>query len=166
MSPDTLTERHLSSATISESELLSDWIESFCQQKVTYTLGTFKISVNDAPPVRWFQTAINKLIDLNDLKDNWDSEGAPSIDIDCILAAIVLLAQITQDNTPEPYIFPTLQGGVQIEWSTKKAEIEIEIINKNTILVLFDKPNGEELDWEEEIYDNIPRLVNCVKQLI
>ncbi len=168
MITEALTKHDSSGFLEDEQNTLFDWFNNLFNKpkQFSFALENSKFTIDIPHSAPWFDIALQKLIDLEDLEDNWDSEGATPIDIDCIRTAIKLLAQITQNNTPEPYIFPTLQGGVQIEWSTKKVELEIEVINISTILVLFDKPNGEELEWEETIYENMPRLVNCIKQLI
>ncbi len=137
------------------------------KQSLRFSLGHSEFIIEIPHSAPWFEIALQKLIDLEDLKDNWDSEGAPPIDIDCIFSAILLLAQITQDNTPEPYVFPTIQGGIQFEWHTKKVDLEIEIVDPLTVVVLFDDEEEKEHDWEQKLTQNdLPKLIDCIIQLV
>ena len=119
------------------------------------------------PDVAWSGSAVEKILGFLRLLPNWDGYGAPSLKIDCILMAIDVITFITQENTPEPTIFPTSDEGVQIEWHTDKAELEVEVTHDLKLLVLFDDPHGNKYDWEMSLYSSpdLQRIINCVRQL-
>jgi hypothetical protein len=126
-----------------------------------------RFEIKDAPSVSWFKKSLEKLSNLYSLKENWDDEGAKRIDLKAILVAMKVLAQIVKDDTPEPYIFPTLGGGVQIEWHTEKADLEIEIDHEMRMIVIFEDETGMQKNWEQELFDyEIETLNECISKLI
>lgn len=169
MITEALTKQDLSGFLEDEPNTLFDYCNNLFNKpkQYSFTLEDSRFTIEIPHSVSWFNIALQKLIDLEDLKDNWDSEDAPPINIDCIFSAIILLAQITQDNTPEPYIFPTIQGGIQFEWHTKKVDLEIEIVDPSTVLVLFDDEEEKEHDWEQGLTQrDLPKLIDCIIKLV
>jgi len=126
-----------------------------------------RYEITGVPPVKWFKGILEKLSNFDNLKNNWDDDGALEIDLDAILAAIKLLAQIVKEETPEPYVFPTVIGGIQIEWHTEKADLEIEIESNRRIIVIFENEIGEQKDWEQDLYfDDLSTLIEHVAKLV
>jgi len=119
------------------------------------------------PDVAWFLETAQKVVSLGQLELDWDGYGAPLIGQVPILLAIRILAAITQDDTPEPYVFPTSNGGVQFEWHTKKANLEVEITGDSKLLVLFDDADGKESDWEmsPDSHSDLGTIIDCVGRL-
>jgi hypothetical protein len=73
-----------------------------------------------------------------------------------------LLAQIMPvDGTP-PVIVPLGNGGIQLEWSSPTAELEIEIARPfQTSALLIDLQNGEEteIDLPTDTWDQLTEAV-------
>lgn len=114
----------------------------------------------------WLEKAIKTLVSISTLDDNWDDDGAPSIQLGNILPAFKLLFEVSLAEAPEPHISPTLMGGVHIEWSTQKAGLEVEFMDEESMVVVFDKSDGSQEDWEQPISDNnFARLIDCINQL-
>ena len=121
----------------------------------------------EIPENPWFEKILEKIIAISELEDNWDTQGAPQINPDCLLAAIKLLVCIAQPDTPEPIVLPTLNGGIQFEWHTPKVELEIEILDISGFIVLFKDQDGNEIDWEDEIsFFGCQKLIKCINQLV
>lgn len=65
--------------------------------------------------------------ELKALRDGWlDGDGkAPSHEGLDWLAGII--RSLYSDNLPPPYVYPTPEGGVQLEWSLDGREISLEV---------------------------------------
>lgn len=72
------------------------------------------------------QERLNSFLEI---EENWYEPGTPKIDPKCIDAAkpICLILENMLPNI-KLYVFPTLHGGVQLEWQFEKKDYEIEII--------------------------------------
>ncbi|MFH1514399.1 MAG: hypothetical protein ABIG42_02960 [bacterium] len=125
----------------------------------------YEFEIINPPAHKWLKEIIETLICLDELEPNWDHDGASHIESEIIVAAIELLLFVIQENTPEPYVFPTLNGGVQFEWHTKKADLEIELISRTRILVLFED-DIDEKDWEQSIFEDLTKIKSCLQNLI
>jgi CheY-like chemotaxis protein len=76
----------------------------------------------------WFP-AIRERADLIlSLEEDWDSYGAPPIQPAIVEKALRVLAAVTTPEVRCPSLVPTRRGGVQIEWHTSTADMEIEFI--------------------------------------
>jgi hypothetical protein len=65
----------------------------------------------------------NKLKELSELEENWDSYGALPISKD----VIQFVGRIMDLLEAEPFICPLNDGGIQIEWELGDRFIELEI---------------------------------------
>ena len=67
------------------------------------------------------------LVGLRNMDDGWlDGEGkAPSKE------GIEWLEEVFPDTIPMPYIYPTLKGGVQMEWDRTPVDISLKIDLEN-----------------------------------
>jgi hypothetical protein len=65
---------------------------------------------------------------LSDLQENWDGEGAQSIKPYILADAIEVLNRLIQQSNDfrEPFLAPTFEGFVQIEWHSKTRVLELE----------------------------------------
>ncbi|MCX6647577.1 MAG: hypothetical protein NTY09_14635 [bacterium] len=121
------------------------------------------------PKTKWFNTILQKINKLSSLPLNWDEYGAKKIGREVIIGAIQLLSTISQESTPEPYVFPTATGGIQIEWHTEEVDLEVEVTEDGSILVVYEGPDQHDEDgddWEQKIYSqDLSRLIDCIKHL-
>jgi hypothetical protein len=76
---------------------------------------------------RWVHSVEERVNQLLALPRGWDGYGAPSPQLDMVVAAIRLLLEAMEDSTPAPNVFPTNQGGIQLEWHQGGIDLEIEI---------------------------------------
>jgi hypothetical protein len=63
------------------------------------------------------------------LQQNWDTYNADKISAQSIVVSKELLADLYKKNIPIEGVFPMRNGGVQIEFSKEKQEIELEILD-------------------------------------
>jgi hypothetical protein len=83
------------------------------------------------------------------LPENWNSYQAKRTDQATAQAAIELLVEIVQPNTPRPEVVPTAAGGVQVEWHIHGIDLEINVRSQEQLGVAFeDLASGEE--WSRE----------------
>src|SRR5208282_331401 len=68
--------------------------------------------------------------ELSDLRPNWDGEVAKSVKAPVLGDAVEFLRRLAQRTSAfrEPFIVPTFDGFVQIEWHDKKRSLEIEAV--------------------------------------
>ena len=73
-----------------------------------------------------------KVTELSDLKPNWDGEGAKTVKAHVLADVVEALKRLAQRATDfrEPFLAPTFDGFVQIEWHDKKRSLEIEAVNE------------------------------------
>jgi hypothetical protein len=84
------------------------------------------IVVERRPSVE-LELLLDQLAELLSLPAGWDSYRASRITPKSVERAAELLHQFLRPNLPPPQIGPTVRGGVQLEWHTRQAEIEIYI---------------------------------------
>lgn len=76
---------------------------------------------------QYFRTVfiLHKIREIKDLKQNWDSYGAPPIDDGAIAHAHQVLMAM---DTDQPFaIVPMSSGGVQLEWTEDGYRFELSI---------------------------------------
>ena len=77
--------------------------------------------------------------------DNWfGGEARPSF---LTMQSALDLLTINHFTGPLPYVRPTTSGGVQFEWTTGEAELEIEALPDGRVVIMID--NGEEIVTDE-----------------
>jgi hypothetical protein len=76
---------------------------------------------------KWAKPTVDRLMALAPLRDNWDQRGSAGVRADVLSFAWQLLAQILPEDGMPPIIIPLGNGGIQLEWSSENAELEIEI---------------------------------------
>lgn len=102
----------------------------------------------------------DRLLFLYSLKDNWGSYNEKKPLQRCIVNANKILKML-ESNTPEPCIIPTPKGGVQLEWSIKGFDFEIEC-KENCYDVLF--VQGDKVIIERS-YTNSAQLIPLIRKL-
>jgi hypothetical protein len=75
------------------------------------------------------------------------------------------LSRIVDLNDPQPSIVPSGAGGVQIEWHTLLADLEIEILPGGSMSVLFvDAVTGFEAEFDGATEEDLRDLVRRTHQ--
>lgn len=133
-SNSTLAATHLARLVI-----LEDWCSKWARQprEMPVTNATIKMVGGWAKSVRWatekktepaWKAVTEKAFaKLTTLEEDWDSYGGLPIDPANIIAARLVLDQIMKHDTPPPHVTPMSCGSVQLEWSMKGVDLEIEI---------------------------------------
>lgn len=89
-------------------------------QQSTWTSTTRKIEL---PP--WFHAARRKIDSLSRLPTGWDGYGSPALGRSACETALLFLRSLSVHWLPEPWIGPTADGGIQVEWNLPLRAIEL-----------------------------------------
>jgi hypothetical protein len=103
----------------------------------------------------WLDPTMARLNDLvSKLPDNWDGYGGTAVNFLNAVFAINMLNSICHPNTPAPSIVPGQHGDLQIEWHTRRFDIELDIVAPNKVSVyLHDleiKSESTEIELEND----------------
>lgn len=74
----------------------------------------------------------DRLQELSTLADGWLQQGVPAPNESALRNTESLLLSCVDEGLPQPDIYPSADGGVQLEWRMPKGGIEIEMLNDNT----------------------------------
>ncbi|HEY6323894.1 MAG TPA: hypothetical protein VJA16_20310 [Thermoanaerobaculia bacterium] len=111
----------------------------------------------------WMPDAVHDLEQLSILGHNWDSYRARPILPDNIVTALEVLLTLVKKDTPRPYVVPTVIGGVQLEWHTLRADLEIEVVAPLRLHVLWEPEEGS--SCEIEVVSDFVHLREWVAQI-
>lgn len=95
-----------------------------------------------------------RLVELASLTPDWDGEvpGAEMISFASLDAARDLMLRLSNADAVRPSIFPTEEGGVNLEWASPVSVSSIEI-SPDAEFILFNLPEGSNQGTEEETAD-------------
>ena len=144
--------------TLSDSGLLGG-----SRPKKVFRFNNIEIEADDSK--EWVQPTIEALYSKLRLPPNWDSHGALPIDEQRVADAIKVLSGTMSGNSEVPWVVPTTDGGIQLEWHREGEDLEVEISGTRTASIYFHNANtGEE--WEVPLFQNIPRLRELLAQRV
>lgn len=104
------------------------------QRVVIRTHGPgLSVEVQANRPLPAFLRSVEAVVDLLSLPRGWNSYSAKPIDHHSAREAIRLLAEYLKAGTPAPSVVPTVRGGIQLEWHTRGANVEIYIESQNEV---------------------------------
>ena len=71
---------------------------------------------------------LQRLDELCELEENWNSYGSKSLDTSRIwLARTMLVTLVEMHRCPVPYLYPTNDGGLRVEWTRGPKELSLEL---------------------------------------
>jgi hypothetical protein len=106
--------------------------------------GVTPLSISRANP--WLSSAQQKISELAQLPENWDSYGSPPVQQPAIEQAADLVACLSRLDLPDPQIFPVPGGGIQLELQQRQRELELEILPDGSIEYLLVAKGSEMLE--------------------
>lgn len=125
--------------------------------------GELVVEIVGSPPA-WVEPTVQSLGRLLRLDPDWDTYGASRIDPRCVAAALYLASRTFRDDTPIPSVVPTSRGGLQFEWHTGGANLEIEFLSATRVCGLFeDQVTGT--CWEKDLTSDLGPLVEAISLL-
>jgi hypothetical protein len=113
-----------------------------------YTLAVcgnadFNVPTINLDALRRIQRVSDEIDRLRSLQPGWDTYGAPAIDVAILDSTVKVFAAIAEYDIPDPSVVPTTGGGVQLEWHTAEADVEIEVLSATTIDV-YGRPRTQD----------------------
>lgn len=66
----------------------------------------------------------HRFAEIRNLNDNWDEQGAMAPEHNIVESAIIFCSRLV--TCPSPSVSPTLEGGIQLEWTCRNRSLEIE----------------------------------------
>lgn len=111
---------------------------------------------------KWARPTIDRLIALAPLRDNWDQRGSAAVKEDVLSFAWNVLTQIMPEDGKSPVIVPLGNGGIQLEWSSDSADLEIEVARPfqiSALLVEHGIDDDSEIEVPTDTYDRLTEIV-------
>ena len=93
----------------------------------------------------WFHPTVGRLEGFLSLKEDWNGYGEQPIHESAVKRAVAVLDDVCPMG-PEPWVVPTSDGGVQIEWAAGGFEIEVEVPPTGPAQILIVEPSGGEFE--------------------
>ena len=110
-----------------------------------------------------------KISELAALESNWDGELAKPVKPQALADVVETLKQLSQqtDEFREPFLAPTFDGFVQMEWRENKRSLDIEVVDKGWSAVGTEiGPDGQRRYFSAEFErSDFARLANVYKWL-
>jgi len=141
------------------SNNLRAWVSKLLEPKARSTL-----SQNSEYP-SWLKTMVNQLIEFLYLEENWDTYGARTIDSTSIELTVELILSLVKNNTPQPWVVPTPNGHIQLEWHTKGIDLEVEVISPTLVNVSYEDDADGFDNWEDGLTNDFSRLAKAIREL-
>jgi hypothetical protein len=108
-----------------------------------------------------------KINELLALEPNWDGENAKPVKPHVLADVVETLRRLSRqtDGFHEPFLAPTFDGFVQMEWRESKRSLDIEAVDKGWSAVGTEiGPDGQRHYHTAEFEQNdFARLMNCYK---
>lgn len=96
-------------------------------------LAVSSLKRNLGSKLRQIDPILVKLGSIAGLADGWNSHGAMAIRNENLAAAVQVLLSCLPEGASLPQVVPTTRGGLQLEWHTEDAEVEIYITSPSNI---------------------------------
>lgn len=129
-----------------ERMLLSDPVEAsldLSDRQLLLTIGR--------PEAGWLYPVLARIQELDRLREDWDSYGGRPISGAVLEQTLRVLAATMEDDTPTPWIVPTSDGGVQLEWHDEPRSFEVSIASNLAVSAYFTDGAADEEVVEEDL---------------
>lgn len=125
------------------------------------------------PDISRLSSSNQRLDELAALPDDWDSYGAPPPSATAIRQARGTLLALTEQpdllgvpGVNPAHIAPLPSGGVQLEWTGPRAEIEVEIDPEGKLAYLLIAQAGEQRTFTEAKDVSAKTIVDLVTRVL
>jgi hypothetical protein len=113
----------------------------------------------------WLRPTVSRLEEILSLSENWDSYGAEPVSFENAEYAVRFLDFVASLTTPAPFIAPTPEGSVQLEWHRAGIDLEVEIVSPYRLCVSYEDGAGRTKSWEEEVTTDLTRVREAIQEL-
>jgi hypothetical protein len=123
--------------------------------------STYEVMSNEPA---WLRSTVNQLEEILSLGENWDSYGAAPVSFENAEYAVRLLDFVASLATPAPFIAPTPEGSVQLEWHRAGIDLEVEIVSPYRLLVSYEDQAGGTSSWEGEVTTDFTSVREAIQE--
>ncbi len=117
------------------------------------------------PWFQWLNPVFDRLSEICALPTGWDGYRGRATRFDIARFTLFMLQNICAQNTPAPSIVPLSSGGLQIEWHTERAEIELTVYAPYDVQAWAVDPTSDEKVLEEHLTNEYSSLIPWVQRL-
>jgi hypothetical protein len=110
---------------------------------------TWELEVDSFAP-SWLELLVLEINGLARLPVGWDSYGAARLERKAAEFAIMLLGHM-RFGGPAPWVSPTSDGGLHLEWGRGGFGVEVEVSKDGDVEVLVDD-NGAMTEWRSTVF--------------
>ncbi|UFS93749.1 hypothetical protein [Nocardia huaxiensis] len=115
-------------------------ISVLAQQRRTGDLSISDVlGIEAALPPDWAA----RVAELADLRDGWLEASTPAPSQEVFDTLELILARCVDQGLPRPLIFPSGDGGIQLEWRESTVNVEVEILNNRIIESAWFEAEGD-----------------------
>lgn len=111
---------------------------------------------------RWLEATAQRIASLLQLPENWDSYGAPRIQLASAAAMLDILTAVLRNDTEAPAVVPSAGGHLQAEWHTNGVDLEVEVLSPTSVAVYYRDQNGQ---WDQLLSRDLKSLVEAIDRL-
>jgi hypothetical protein len=126
--------------------------------------GTANVEPNIDDREDWQVSVRNRLAELRGLPENWDDHNAERISPAILKYVPEILAEVMTSKAPPPQIVPTVHGLVQLEWHTKKDDLEIYLESPGRGSFFYVNVDRS-VEQEGDIPEHLAELREIIRQL-
>jgi hypothetical protein len=133
-----------------------------------------KLRQNTSSPISQVSLTLifERLKELAQLEADWDSYGAKAISSVALVTAFEVLEGVkerlsTKVKEPLPqFIAPLADGGLQLEWSRKQGDIEVEIYPDGDLGYVLIEGQGTTRKFQEKHQVSLDEVLNLLSQFL
>jgi hypothetical protein len=116
------------------------------------------LSIETALPRDWAA----RVAELSEIREGWLEPTTPGPSVDTIDFLELLLAQCVEHNVPRPLMYPSGEGGIQLEWRTDTSGVEIEIYNTRTVDAAWFEIAGDHSEERSFLFTDTDQIVEFI----
>ena len=107
---------------------------------------------------------LDRFSEISSLPRNWDSYGAEPVNRRTLVYAVKVFLTLMEGRTIEPFITPTPDGGISIEWSAGQRGLDVEILGPFRVNAHYFAGEGED-PWDRSVGPEYPKLSGVLDNL-
>lgn len=98
----------------------------------------------------WLKEIYDRVSDLKNLQENWDSYGGLAVADTAVHRVRVLLSTLDIEEMPTPHVAALPDGGVALHWRVGDRDLEIEVAPDESVHYLQSTIGGESVPGDAE----------------
>lgn len=116
------------------------------------------LSIETALPRDW----AGRVAELSEIRDGWLDQTTPSPSAEAIDFLELLLAKCVERNLRRPLMYPSGEGGIQLEWRDDASSVEIEIYNARTVDAAWFETGSARDEELSFIFTDIDQIIEFI----